>query len=84
MYKVYVLKSEKDKNLYIGCTSNLEKRLKYHASGNVLSTKSRLPLKLIYSEVFKDRNEAFFTERFYKTAKGKKKLLEKIKHWGIV
>lgn len=78
MHFVYVLKSEKDGKLYIGCTSDLKKRVKLHNSGKVLSTKGRLPLKLIYSEKFEDKHEAFFTERFYKTARGKKELLKKI------
>ncbi len=79
MYYLYVLKSEKDNNLYVGCTSNLGKRLKEHTYGYVRSTKSRLPMKLIFKEEFNDKYEAYFTERFYKTVKGKKALLEKIK-----
>ena len=79
MYTVYVLKSEKDGNLYVGCTSDLQKRIASHNSGKVRSTKSRVPLRLVFSEVFKDKHDAFFTERMYKTAKGKKILKEKIK-----
>ena len=79
MYFVYVLKSEKDGNLYIGCTSDIGHRLSEHNAGKVLSTKSRLPLKLVYSERFEDGYGAFFTERFYKTAKGKRELLRKLK-----
>src|SRR3989344_1011269 len=71
-YTVYVLKSGKDNNLYIGCTSNLEKRLKEHSAGRVRSTKNRFPLKLIHEEQYDDKYEAFKSERFYKTAKGKK------------
>ena len=78
MHIVYVLKSEKDNNLYIGCTSNLQNRLNEHLSGNVLSTKSRLPINLIYKEEYQDKYEAYRMERFYKTAKGKKVLKEKI------
>ncbi len=75
---VYVLKSEKDNNFYIGCTSNLQNRLKQHLSGKVLSTKARLPLKLIYKEFFIDKYEAYRVERFYKTAVGKRVLRKKI------
>ncbi|HCX27647.1 MAG TPA: hypothetical protein DHI91_00725 [Candidatus Portnoybacteria bacterium] len=85
MYKVYVLKSLKDGNLYIGCTSNLEKRILEHQRGRVFATKSRLPLQLIYSEGYSDKYEAYQMERFYKTAKGKKILKGKItNHSGIV
>ena len=78
VYLVYVLKSEKDGNLYIGCTSNINRRLKMHNKGAVSSTKHRLPLKLIYFENFNDKYEAFKIEKFYKTATGKKILKEKI------
>jgi len=76
---VYVLKSEKDGNLYVGCTSNIENRLSEHNAGRVPSTKGRQPLKLVYSESFGEKHEAFFTEQFYKTARGKKELLKKLK-----
>jgi hypothetical protein len=38
------------------------------------STKNILPLTLIYSEFYNDKYEAYRIERFYKTAKGKRKL----------
>jgi len=79
MYYVYVLKSKKDSNLYIGCTSNLENRLNYHNSRKVKSTKSRVPFEIIYSESYTDKYQAFKKERGYKTAKGKKELKLKIK-----
>jgi len=78
MYKIYVLKSSKDENLYIGCTSNLESRINIHNSGGVRSTKGRLPFKLVYSEEYEDKYEAFKMERFYKTAKEKKIIKDKI------
>ena len=84
MHTIYVLKSEKDDNLYIGCTSDLISRLKMHQSGNVRSTKGRLPVVLIYKEDFNDKYIAFNMERFYKTAKGKKALKEKLNHYRFV
>jgi putative endonuclease len=54
-----------------------------HNSGKVLSTKSRLPLKLIYSENYDNKYDAFNAERLYKTAKGKRILKDKINS-GIV
>ncbi len=79
MHYVYVLKSKKDNNLYIGCTEDLNRRLVYHNSGKVRSTKSRLPFELLYFEEYYDKYEAFYKERFYKTIKGKKELVLKIK-----
>lgn len=84
MNKVYVLKSLKDGNLYIGCTSNLDKRLEAHKKGKVFSTKSRLPIELIFAESYADKFEAYRMERFYKTAKGKKVIKTKIDPCGIV
>jgi len=78
MHFVYVLRSNKDNNLYTGCTSNLERRVALHNAGRVKSTKGRVPLKLIYSERFNDKYEAYLAERFYKTAKGKREPLKKI------
>ena len=49
-----------------------------HKGGKVRSTKSRLPVELIYKEEHADIYEAFKKERFYKTPGGKKKLLEKL------
>ena len=78
MHTVYVLKSSKDNNLYIGCTSNINHRLDYHNKGKVKSTKSRRPLKLVYKENYDSIYKAFQIERYYKTAKGKNELRVKL------
>ena len=78
MQCIYVLRSAKDRNLYIGCTKDVDKRLKQHSNGQVRATKGRRPFTLIYIERYSDAYEAFRQERFYKSAKGKKVLKEKI------
>ncbi len=78
MQFIYVLKSEKDKKFYVGCTSDIEKGLKMHNDGLVRSTKARRPFELVFQEGYNDKYIAFEKERFYKTAKGKKELLGKI------
>ena len=78
MHYVYVLRSQKDGNLYIGCTGNFETRILQHQTGKVRATKGRLPVELIYKEEYSDRYEAFRQERFYKTPKGKRELKGKI------
>lgn len=78
MYTVYILKSSVDNNLYIGCTSNLKNRIEYHNKGKVKSTKNRRPLILIHKEDYDDKYTAFNMERFYKTAKGKRELKNKL------
>jgi putative endonuclease len=78
-YFVYVLFCEKDRRLYVGCTSDLQQRITRHENGNVLATKFRRPIKLIHSEQYFDKAEAFNRERFLKSLWGsrfKKKLLK--------
>ncbi len=69
-YFVYILYSKKDGRLYVGCTNNLENRIKKHNQGEVFSTKNRRPLVLIHSEEYKEKAEAFNRERFLKSLWG--------------
>lgn len=46
MYFVYILKSKKDKSLYVGYTNNIEHRLEEHNKGAVNYTKDSLLGKL--------------------------------------
>ena len=78
MYTVYVLKSLIDNKLYIGCTSDLKNRIDYHNKGKVKSTKYRRPLILKYKEEYNNLYEAYKKERYYKTAKGKQDLKNKL------
>ena len=48
MYYVYILKSKKDENFYIGYTKNLKNRIKMHNQGKVKSTKNRRQFELVY------------------------------------
>jgi len=74
MYSVYVLKSLKDNRTYVGCTKNLENRIKEHNAGEVKSTKDRAPFKLWYKEEFIDKYTAFKREQHFKTAWGRRQL----------
>ncbi|MEA2113011.1 MAG: GIY-YIG nuclease family protein [Patescibacteria group bacterium] len=58
MFYLYILGSQKDKNIYIGSTNNLIKRFKEHNSGKVSSTKSRVPFELLYYESYRTEQEA--------------------------
>jgi len=58
MYYLYVLKSLKDGNSYIGSTTDLKRRFIEHANGLVQSTKNRLTLKLIYYEAYYSLGDA--------------------------
>ena len=79
MYFVYILKSEKDDNIYIGITDNLERRLKQHNKGKNLSTKYRKPLRLIYHEVVENRNEARKREKYLKSGSGREWIYENMR-----
>ncbi len=71
MHYVYVLQSQKNSYLYIGCTNNINNRLKLHNLGRVQSTKKFLPVKLIYCEIFLNKDDAFKREKFLKTGWGR-------------
>jgi putative endonuclease len=49
-YYVYILESLKDGKQYTGFATNLQARTKQRFDGLVVSTKPRLPMKLIYFE----------------------------------
>jgi putative endonuclease len=70
VYYVYILKSLKDKGLYIGCTNNLKRRFVEHNNGESPSTKPRSPFKLIHYEAFVSEKDAFETEKYLKTTRG--------------
>ena len=58
MYYLYILKSKKDKKLYIGSTNDLKRRVSDHNLGKVPSTKPRLPFELRYYEAFHAESDA--------------------------
>ena len=72
MYYVYILKSLKDKSLYIGYTSDLRKRFKEHNDGKSLATKPFRPYKLIFYEAFLNRIDAKDREEYLKGGYGRK------------
>lgn len=81
MYYVYFLKSLKNKDLYIGSTENLAKRINLHNVGKVKSTKSYRPWGLLGYEEYNTRSEAVKRERFLKTGQQKELLKRK---FGLV
>ena len=57
MHYVYVLKSQKSKKLYFGCTSDLKVRIIEHNKGLNRSTKHGIPWKLVYYEAFLSKSD---------------------------
>jgi len=69
---VYVLRSKKDHQLYIGYSTNLKQRLTDHYNGKVTSTAPRRPLELIYCEYHSSKQDALRRETYLKTGAGKR------------
>jgi len=78
MYYTYVLVSLRNNKYYIGYTSNLEKRLLAHNSGQVQFTKRYAPWKLYYFEKFIDIEDAMLREKQLKSWKSRA-MIEKLK-----
>lgn len=69
---VYVLESLKDKNFYIGYTTDLTRRVEEHRSGKSFSTKSRRPFLLVYYEACLDPEDAKRREQYLKSTQGRR------------
>ena len=81
MYYAYILQSKKDNQFYIGYTDDLKARLKLHNAGKVVSTKNRLPIKLVYYEVCLNQQDATHREKYLKTAWGKRYIKSRLKNY---
>lgn len=81
MQFVYVLQSIKNKNLYIGCTSDLNKRIQQHNDGGSFHTKKYLLWKLVYFEGYCDKVDAYNREQSLKLhAQGLRRLKERLRN----
>jgi len=79
MFYVYLLKSKKDNQYYIGFTEDLRRRFLEHNSGNNLSTKHRIPFELVYYEAYPNKKSALIRERRLKQFKNAyRELLKRI------
>lgn len=65
MYYLYVL-SLRNKQIYIGFTNNLNKRLGEHNDSKVFTTSKYLPVKLIYYECYLSQKDAIQREKMIK------------------
>lgn len=64
-----------DGTLYTGWTNNLEKRLEAHNSGKGAKyTKTRRPVKIVYTEMFETKEEAMRCEFAIKRLSRQQKL----------
>ncbi len=79
MFYVYILQSLKDKRLYVGYSHDLKKRIGEHNRGNVKSTSTRRPLKLICYEAYLTKKEAIAREEYLKGSDGRKDIKKRLK-----
>ena len=78
---IYVLESLKDKKRYVGYTTNLKKRIEEHNKALTFSTKSRLPMKLLYCEGGTNQEDAKRREEYLKTTRGRRFLAKRLKSY---
>jgi len=69
---VYILLSQKNNITYVGSTTDLERRIKEHNSGQNFSTKKHIPWKLFYKEEYVTLIEARIREKYLKSCAGRK------------
>ena len=76
MYYVYALLL-KNRDVYIGYSSDLKARIEQHKSNMVKSTRYKEP-KLIYYEAFKSHKDAVTREKKLKQGQSKRHLMNRI------
>jgi len=79
---IYIISSLKAKRYYVGYTIDVERRLLEHNVGGAKSTSPFKPWRLIYSEEFESKSEAYKREWYLKHAPGRKEKREIIEKYG--
>jgi len=59
---VYLIRSIKDRSIYIGYTQDLKKRLVEHNKNKSVYTKDKGPYEIIYFEAYKSKSDAKYRE----------------------
>jgi putative endonuclease len=82
MFCVYVIQHNEIKEIYIGKTNNLKRRLNEHNSGQQLATKRKSgKWILIYAEAYRDKGDANDRElKLKQHGSNKRWLLDRIKN----
>ncbi len=73
MFNTYAIYNSQNDKIYIGQTSDLEKRIESHNKkvGKHFTSKFKGEWKLIYSESFSTRSEAISREKQLKSSRGR-------------
>ena len=72
MFIVYAIKNVPTGQIYIGQTKDIKRRLRYHNSGLVKSTRNRRPWVLLAFGEYESRNKARWIEKELKESRGKR------------
>ena len=67
---VYILRCS-DGHYYVGCTNDLDDRLRRHGAGMVHFTQDKLPVHCITAFGFTDKYKAYAFEKYLKTGSGR-------------
>ena len=70
-FYVYVLRSSKTGNRFVGSCEKLEEGLRWHNTGHSTATRHGVPWIMVWSEVFSSKSDAVSKERYYKTGPGR-------------
>ena len=80
MYFFYILYSKQLDKFYIGHCQNIQDRLDRHLTNHKGFTAKAKDWKIVYTEDFQDKSQAYARERQVKKWKSKAAILELIQH----
>ena len=80
-YYVYVLYNKLKNFIYVGYSEDVKKRVKYHNSGFVKSTKAYMPLEIIHYAAYSNMKDAKRREEYLKTNRGRTTLVIMLKEY---
>jgi putative endonuclease len=78
---VYVLRSLKDNQFYVGLTKDLPVRVQQHNNGLVTSTKKRVPFEIVYWEGCLNESDAAQREKYLKSGWGKRDIKSRLRRY---
>ncbi len=83
-YTVYIIRSTKTGQYYIGMTKNLAKRLKAHNKNSGRFTKNKRKWELVYKEELPNKRSAWLREKQIKRYKGGEAFKQLLRRGGRV
>lgn len=76
MYYVYILKSKVNGSYYKGLTSDIDRRIRDHNSGNTSSNRKFAPYGIVHVELCENLEDARELELFFKSGYGRELIKE--------